>query len=186
MNTIYFVRHAKPDFKIHDDLIRPLTEEGIASVERITAYFKDKNITRVYSSPYKRAVDTVSNISMFHNLRLELIEDFRERKITDSWIEDFESFSKQQWEDFDYKLLNGESLNEVKHRNIAALHRILNDCEDEVIVIGTHGTALSTVLNFYDETYGYDAFNQMKNKMPYIICATFDQTNLISYSEKDH
>ena len=92
MNTIYFVRHAKPDFKIHDDLIRPLTEEGIASVERITAYFKDKNITRVYSSPYKRAVDTVSNISMFHNLRLELIEDFRERKITDSWIEDFESF----------------------------------------------------------------------------------------------
>jgi len=34
------------------------------------------------------------------------------------WIEDFNSFAKKQWEDFDYKLSDGESLREVQNRNI--------------------------------------------------------------------
>ncbi|HAR84900.1 MAG TPA: histidine phosphatase family protein, partial [Clostridium sp.] len=28
MTNIYFVRHCEPDFSIHEDLIRPLTQKG--------------------------------------------------------------------------------------------------------------------------------------------------------------
>ena len=36
----------------------------------------------------------------------------------------------------------------VQKRNIEALKEILSDNRDKEIVIGTHGTALSTILNF--------------------------------------
>ena len=36
----------------------------------------------------------------------------------------------------------------VQNRNIEALNEILSDNADKEIVIGTHGTALSTILNF--------------------------------------
>jgi len=32
--------------------------------------------------------------------------------------------------------------------------------EGKNIVIGTHGTALSTIINYYDSTYGYDDFER--------------------------
>lgn len=96
MNKVYFVRHAKPDFSVHDDLTRPLTEEGIKSSKELVEFFKDKNITKMYSSPYKRSIDTISEVAKDFNLQIELVNDFRERKISDCWIEDFNDFSKNQ------------------------------------------------------------------------------------------
>ena len=58
---------------------------------------KDKNISKIYSSPYKRAIDTVKQLSDFLHLDIELVEDFRERKISSEWIEDFNDFSEKQW-----------------------------------------------------------------------------------------
>ena len=118
MNTLYFVRHAKPDFSIHDDLTRPLTQEGMEASENLTRFFLDKNITKLYSSPYKRSIDTILDLSEHLGLEIIPVEDFRERKISSGWIEDFNTFSKMQWENFEYKLEDGESLREVQARNI--------------------------------------------------------------------
>ncbi len=182
MNKVYFIRHAKPDFSIHDDFARPLTEEGILDCIKITDYFKDQKVAKIYSSPYKRSVDTISDIARFHNLSIELIEDFRERKVSTGWIEDFDGFAKQQWQDFDYKLAEGESLREVQSRNIAALHEILSHHHNETIVIGTHGTALSTILNYYDPSFTYEAFEKVKHVMPWIACVVFDGYDILSVS----
>ena len=46
----------------------------------------------------------------------------------------------------------------VQNRNIEALNEILSDNTDKDIVIGTHGTALSTILNFYDSNFGCEDF----------------------------
>lgn len=118
MTTIYFVRHAEPDYKIHDDITRPLTVKGMADTKLVTEYLKDKEINKVLSSPYHRAICTVK---------------------------DFTSFTKKQWEDFDYKLSDGESLREVQERNIKALSDVLSLHKGCNIVVGTHGTALSTI-----------------------------------------
>ena len=44
-------------------------------------------------------------------------------------------------------LPGGESLRSVQERNIAALTDILTAERDKTVVVGTHGTALSTILN---------------------------------------
>ncbi|CEO25530.1 histidine phosphatase family protein [Paraclostridium sordellii] len=180
MNKIYFVRHAKPDFSVHDDLTRPLTDKGIIDSKNICKFLKEKSINKIYSSPYKRAIDTIKELAQNLSIKIEVVDDFRERKISNIWIEDFNKFSKSQWENFEYKLNDGESLNEVQSRNIKALHKILNENSNQNIVIGTHGTALSTIINYYDKTFDYLSFTKIKDIMPFIICMEFEKTNVLN------
>lgn len=185
MNKIYFVRHAKPDFSVHDDLTRPLTDKGIIDSKNICEFLKEKSINKIYSSPYKRAIDTIKELAQNLNIKIEVVDDFRERKISNIWIEDFNKFSKSQWENFEYKLNDGESLNEVQSRNIKALHKILNENSNQNIVIGTHGTALSTMINYYDKTFDYLSFTKIKDIMPFIVCMEFEKTNVLNIILED-
>ncbi|SKC66274.1 histidine phosphatase family protein [Maledivibacter halophilus] len=183
MTRIYFVRHSKPDFSIKDDLNRPLCEEGIRACKKITEYLSDKRIHKVYSSPFKRAVDTIKDFADRFEFEIEKVEDLRERKVADIWIEDFNEFAKKQWEDFNYKLSNGENLNEVQTRNINVIHKILKSNADKNIVIGTHGTALSTIINYYDKSFDYSVFSRIKNLMLFIVFIDFEGLNAINIQE---
>ncbi|SNX54450.1 histidine phosphatase family protein [Thermoanaerobacterium sp. RBIITD] len=183
MTKVYFVRHAKPDFSIKDDLMRPLTEDAINDCKKVTEFLSDKNITKAFSSPYKRAIDTIRDFTESLNLEINVIDDFRERKIGNTWIEDFDKFAKEQWTNFDYKLPEGESLNEVQKRNIKALMHILKENADENIVIGSHGTALSTIINYFNKEFGYTEFERIKNLMPFIVCFTFDGQDIMNIEE---
>ena len=129
MTTVYFVRHAEPNFYNHDDRNRELTVKGLADRKLVTNYLDDKGIEGVLSSPYKRAIDTVREFADLYGFPIETIEDFRERKIESGWIEDYTAFCQNQWADFEYKLSDGESLREVQERNIAALKEVIKEYE---------------------------------------------------------
>ncbi|MCZ0703075.1 2,3-bisphosphoglycerate-dependent phosphoglycerate mutase [Natronobacillus azotifigens] len=174
MTIVYFVRHAESNVNNHDDLSRELTEKGKKDRKLVTKFLLEKRIDLVFSSPYKRAVDTVKDFADQEGYAIQKIDDFRERKVDAGWIDDFSSFAKQQWEDFNYKRSEGESLHEVQERNIAALHAILEDHGNKNIVIGSHGTALSTVINYYDGSFGFQDFEKIKTLMPWIVQFTFE------------
>lgn len=179
MTKVYFVRHCEPNYNNRDDVSRELTAKGMADRELVTQFLSDKNITVVLSSPYKRAVDTVAHFAESKDLNIEIVDDFRERRVDSVWIEDFVAFSKAQWDDFDYKLSDGESLNEVQVRNISALKKMLEKYKDKNIAIGTHGTALSTIINYFDNTFGYEDFEKIRTIMPWIVEMTFQNENCI-------
>ena len=46
-------------------------------------------------------------------------------------------------------------------------------------MIGMHGTALATILNYYDHSFGLDDFMRIVGWMPYIIELTFDGERLL-------
>ncbi|MCL2356328.1 MAG: histidine phosphatase family protein [Defluviitaleaceae bacterium] len=173
MTTIYFIRHAEPDFNIHDDFSRPLTEKGQTNCALVTKFLRDKNIDAVLSSPYLRARDTVAPFAESTGLEIRTIGDFRERKVDDEWILSFEDFTKKQWADFTYKLPNGESLEEVRVRNISALEGVLREFSGKTLAIGTHGTALSVIAHHYDNTYGYEGFAEMKRIFSWVLKMEF-------------
>ena len=60
MTHVYFVRHAEPNYENHDDRSRELSSKGSADRALVTDYLRDKGAIAVLSSPYRRAVDTVS------------------------------------------------------------------------------------------------------------------------------
>lgn len=174
MTTVYFVRHAEPNYNNHDDMLRELSEKGRKDRELVTEFLADKEVDVVLSSPYKRAVDTIRDFAEKNEYEIEIVKDFRERKIDNVWIEDFAGFCKAQWDDFNYKLSDGESLGEVQKRNIAALNEVLETYAGKTIVVGSHGTALSTIVNYYDKTFGHVEFEKIRLLMPWIVEFKFD------------
>lgn len=79
MATVYFVRHAQPEFSWADDKTRPLTNEGIADSEKVCEALKDVKLTYAISSPYKRSIDTIKYCAESHRLSIDTDERFRER-----------------------------------------------------------------------------------------------------------
>lgn len=179
---VYFVRHAEPDFSIKDDMIRPLTDKGMEDSKKVTKALINKDINSIFSSPYKRAYDTIKDLAIAIDMEIQVHNDFRERNVG-TWVEDFKAFSLNQWSDFDFKMLEGDSLREVQERNIAALLQLLDNNSNKNVVIGTHGTALSAIINYFNPNFGYDDFWNMIDKMPYILCFSFHGRELKNIEE---
>lgn len=174
MTSIYFVRHAQPDRNVHDDRTRPLSEEGLRDSQAVTWVLKDKNIDYLMSSPYKRSMDTIKNLAETLGMEIHTDDDFRERNAGKWHGNNFFEFIKRQWEDFNYRIEDGESLSEVQARNIRALKKVLAEHEGENVVIATHGTALSTILNYYYPQYDFECFKMIVDFMPFVIRLDFD------------
>lgn len=183
MTTVYFVRHAQPNYENHDDLTRELTEKGLQDRMKVVEVLREIPVHAVLSSPYKRAVDTVQPLADQRGLSVVTDADFRERKVGDGWLEDFTSFAKRQWADFDFALEHGESLRQVQVRNAAALERALARYDGKTIVIGSHGTALSSLVEYYVPGFGYEGFDRIRNIMPWVVRFTFEGRNCIGVEE---
>ena len=183
MTTVYFVRHAQPNYDNHDDMTRELTEKGLQDRMKVVEVLREIPVHAVLSSPYKRAVDTVQPLADQRGLSVVTDADFRERKVGDGWLEDFTSFAKLQWVNFDFALEHGESLRQVQVRNTAALERALERHDGKTIVIGSHGTALSSLVEYYVPGFGYEGFDRIRNIMPWVVRFTFEGRNCIGVEE---
>ena len=188
MTTIYFIRHAQADNTNRDGRNRPLTEKGMSDRALVTEFLRDKKIDAVISSPFKRAVDTVAPFAEGNGFEIELIEDFRERRSDIDFTKEtfgFEAFMERQWADFSYTYSDGECLAETQNRNIAALNAVLKKHGGKNIVIGTHGTALSTIINYYDPEYGFKDFMAMADILPWVARMDFNGDGCISIEKID-
>lgn len=184
ITKVYFVRHAQPDFSHKDDRTRPLTPEGEKDAEAVTNFFKDKKIDVFYSSPYKRSIDTIKNAASYYGKEIFLDERLRERE-KGANSNNFGMFEKR-WADLDYHEENGESIGMVQKRNVDALTEILKNNSGKNIVIATHGTALSSILNFYNSEFGCKDFLRIIDWMPYVIELDFSDEKLLSVTEHLH
>lgn len=145
MTRVYFVRHAQPQHGWKEDRTRPLTEDGKRDSAIVLDFFGKEIITDERLREREAGPDG-NNHGMFQN----------------------------RWADHNYHEDGGESIAMVRNRNMEALNEILSDNPDKEIVIGTHGTALSTILNYYDNSFGCDDFLRIIDWMPYIIELDFE------------
>ena len=181
MTNIYFVRHAQPDYAFADAAKRPLTEEGERDTLKVVEAMKDIRIDFAVSSPYKRSFDTIKQTADEHGLDIAIDERLHER-INGKNSNNLEMFRKR-WADLSYSESDGECLQSVMDRNIAAVNDILDSHRDENIMVGTHGTALSTILHYYDNSFGVDDFMRLIDFMPYIIRLGFNGRELVEKEE---
>ena len=181
MTRIFFVRHAQPDKDFKDDRNRPLTESGKASTAFVTDTLKDKCIDIAVSSPYKRSFDTIKPFADLMGIPIQIDERFRERgggMPGQGLRKNPERWKSQEWKDE-----WGESISDVRKRNVEALLDVLRKYEGHNIVIGTHGTALSTILDYLSPEYGYEDFLRMMDWMPNIVEVEFEGEKVISIKE---
>ncbi len=184
MVKVYFVRHAQPDHVWEDDRTRPLTDEGREDSKKVLEFLKDKKIYKFYCSPYVRSKDTIADAARYFGKEIATDERLREREAGRAG--NAQGMFQKRWADLEFHEDSGESIGMVQRRNIAALKDILKDCgdaEDIEIVIGTHGTALSSILNYYEPSYNCDSFLRIIDWMPYIIELDFEGDRCVGKRE---
>ena len=180
--TVIFVRHAQSLHPFSDDRTRPLTEEGLKDRMIVLDILKDRHIDAFLCSPFKRSLDTILPVAEFFKMEIKTDDRFRERKAG------YDSFAyrEKRWEDFSFAEKDGEPLAQVQARNMEVFKEVLRDYAGKTVVIGTHGTALSTILNYYDNSFGIESFFRIVNWMPYVIEMTFDGETLLATKELTH
>ena len=184
MTTIYFVRHAQPDHEWKDDRTRPLTDEGKMDAKQVMEFFKGKKIDAFYSSPYKRSVETIKETAELFEMEIKTDERFRERQKGENG--NVHGMFEKRWADLTYHEEGGESIAMVQERNIAALRDILKENRGKTIVIGTHGTALSSILHYYDPSYDCQSFLRIIDWMPFIVEMNFEGEKCVQKAEHLH
>ena len=182
VTTVVFVRHAQSLYPYHDDRTRPLTEEGMSDRQIVLDTLKDRQVDAFLCSPYKRSIDTIQPASEYFGLEIKTDERFRERTNGARSSE----MLRNRWADFTFAEEGGENLQSVQDRNIEAINEVLAGYEGKTVVIGTHGTALSTILNYYDRSFGVDDFLRIVGWKPYIIELTFENKKLTGKKELAH
>lgn len=161
MSKVYFIRHSIRDISYKHDESAPLTEDGVRLAQGLIEMFKDKEIAGIFSSPYKRALDTVTPIAENKGLKIEVVDNFYERTVGE-WIDNFSEFAKNQWDDFNYKLENGESLKEVRERIVPVFKHLVDQSDGDIIICG-HGTSFSVLFHeLTNGNFGYKEFSEMQ------------------------
>lgn len=182
MKHLYFVRHAEPDHDWEEDRTRPLSAAGSSDCARVTAALHNIEVDRFVSSPYRRSFDTIRRGAEDHGKEIVTDERLRERErgnLPNSW-----EIIKKRWNDFSYHEDGGESLRMVQKRNVEAVLELLSGgSPSETIVIGTHGTALSTIINYFDPASGFENFKRIIDYMPYIIRLDFEGLTYVGKEE---
>lgn len=195
MTTIYFMRHSEvlksQNINNSDSLQLQnekwiLTQNGEEIAKEKSEISELKNFDSVYASNYVRAISTAK---YFTNNEVKIEESFGERKFgINNWDELPSNFGEKQFKDFDYKLENGESINEVILREENALTEILQKHKGEKVLIVGHSTALASLFSkwceiSYTGPYKYNGKEFFDGKWNY--CETFrlefdDENNLVS------
>lgn len=184
MTKVYFVRHAQPEHDHADDRTRPLTPEGMEDAKLVLETLKDKQIEVFYCSPYKRSLSTIQETADFYGMTIHTDERLRERvKGADG---NNHGMFRKRWEDLDYHEEGGESIHMVQERNIEALQEIVAANSGKNIVIGTHGTALSSIMNYFNPNFGCADFLRIIDWMPYIVELDFEGMSLVGITEHAH
>lgn len=172
---IYFVRHGESEANIQQIISNRsyqhgLTDKGRAQAAALADHLKGVRITRIFSSPLMRAVQTAEILAGGSGLSITMEDGLREfdcgviegksdpeswyslRQVWEGWMQ------HQQWES---RIEGGENHFDVRQRFLPFIDSLLKQFRhtDEVAVLVSHGGTLRAmlplVLDSIDFAYAY-------------------------------
>ena len=173
---LYLVRHAHAVWR--PDESRPLSPRGRKDAEHVARLLAPLGIGAIYSSPSRRAVETIAPLATQAGLSPVLLDDLRERELPVQAPEAFESAVESSWRNPEKGVGDGESNRTAQARGVRAIQSVLSAHSGERIVVSTHGNLLALVLNAFDSSFGYQFWTRMT--FPDVYETTFDHTGLES------
>ncbi|WP_458126556.1 histidine phosphatase family protein [Paenibacillus sp. Z3-2] len=172
--VLYFVRHAESQYVEGQERERGLTEQGHQDAGTVANLLHGEQIQLFYSSPYRRAVDTIQILADRSGGIVVTEEDLRERQLSSSDVKhkNFREAKLRLYRDPMYAYPGGESGEQARSRAVAVIERILSKHAGQKIVIGTHGDVMTLIFQHYNSSYGYDFWET--TTMPDIYTLEFD------------
>jgi 2,3-bisphosphoglycerate-dependent phosphoglycerate mutase len=173
---VLLIRHAEPVAigtpDIEDD-DRPLTDAGRSAAQELAAELDGWEITAIYSSPYARALETVTVLAERRGIGVQLIDDLRERRLSLEPHDEWRDSLQRSWSDADFALPGAESGRDAQRRAVAILDLLrVRHPDGGRLVIGSHGNLISLILQALEPDVGYDF--HMAMPMPALYRLTHD------------
>ena len=163
MKTIYLIRHAESTGQ-HPDC--SLTELGKKQAQDIVARLRDLSPDAAISSPYVRAIETILPFCDSAGLDIQTDPDLAERQLKpfDLWLpfDELMHHLRLSFENWDYKMEGGESLNDTQRRALRGLRKIARS-DFERPIVAAHGNLIAAVLGAIDPDFGFEQWRAMKN-----------------------
>lgn len=155
---IYMVRHGEsPKLPGGTERTRGLTAKGEADARKITEKLRLEGIQVFYSSPYLRAIHTISGLAQELGAEIQSVEDLRETHFSDgsTIMTDQELYPllAKMFEDPDFVPVGGESIHACQKRSVSVLAEILSNHSGQKVAIGTHGAVMTLMMNYFDAKY---------------------------------
>jgi len=146
--TFFLVRHGVKEKRIGDVSI---TSEGAAQAKSTALHLANVPVTKIITSPLRRAIDTAAHISLQTNVTV--MEDLRLREranwgdLPEQTFEEFIEMWDRCTNDPDYLPPVGDSSKQAGERLASSLTELTNvEPPDSHIVIVTHGGLITDFL----------------------------------------
>lgn len=126
---IYILRHCKANGQ---DQHANLTVDGQLCAEQLVQVLANLNIDRIYISDMNRTYETIK--PYINKYPIDVIRDSRlnERQLSDISLDNWLNELKYTFEDFDYRIHNGESSSEAQKR-ILSVYESINQSHNREI-----------------------------------------------------
>ncbi len=183
MKTIYLIRHAQSTCQQPDG---DLTEIGKKQAQDLIAGLSSIGPDGAYSSPYLRALDTIRPYCDSAGLDIQTDPDLAERQLKpfDLWLpfDELMHHLRLSFENWDYKMEGGESLNDTQRRALRGLRKIARS-DFERPIVAAHGNLIAAVLGAIDPDFGFEQWRVMKN--PHLYRLSFSGDAPVLFEELD-
>ena len=136
MTEILLVRHAMAGQWELPNAERPLSEQGRKDAGMLSSKLAKSGIHAIYSSPFKRALETVEPLARETGIKIQIRADLRESE-------------------------KNEELPEVRKRMVAALCEIVGENKNKTVVVCTHGGTTWGLINHFDSAFDYEQYKQI-------------------------
>ena len=158
MTTLYLVRHAHADWNADEG--RSLSERGREKADVLANLLERQRIEAVYSSPARRALETIEPLSRRLRIAPVILHDLRERQLIVPAAADFDAAVQAAWH-APTASVSGESNEVAQARGMAAIRRIINEQPGRLTVVATHGNLLALVLNAFKPIFGFEFWRRL-------------------------
>ncbi len=164
--TVYLIRHAEP---VRSGTIgveeneRSLSERGLVDAIRLADEFDGISLDALYSSPYRRARQTIDPLAKRRARAIETILDLRERMLSPKPLADWRTHLMRSWADFDYAPEGGETSRIAQRRVVTVLEQIeARHTAGGAVAVASHGTLIALALKAFDARVNFNFWEAMK------------------------
>src|SRR4030042_2893755 len=156
---LFLIRHGQTlwneEGRYQGDRDIGLTGLGIRQAKLAAKYLSKVNLSNIYSSPLKRALDTANIVGKGRNLKPVIRENLKEiyfgkwegmkfSEINKEFHDDYQNWLKDPYNN---SPTGGESFKKVQERAVAEIDNILNENEDKSsVAVITHGGIILSLL----------------------------------------
>ncbi len=164
MKILYILRHC---IATGQEKTAQLTIKGYKQAEELADFFCKKKIDRIISSPFTRAIESITPTAKTKSIQVELDERLAEREIgPENELSDDEKV-KLSFMNMDLKWDNGESNNEAMLRISGLIDELKSDSKENILIV-THGNLMALIIKIFNPQAGYIEFTKLTKPDIYV------------------